>query len=68
MVKIEHRRVLARRLMHEGREYSTAIVEISADRQRIEIGSFERETAGTTYVSRRLRTVQDGGWWLAFED
>lgn len=66
---IEHRRLLARRLTHLGKEYSTVIVDISLDRRRISITPFDRETASTPYESRPLRTAHDakGQWRLILE-
>ncbi len=66
MMGICHRRVLARRLMIDGIEHRTVIVEISDDGRSIAITPFEREVAATPYESRTLQAERDaqGRWTL----
>lgn len=51
MAYIDDRKILAHRIICDGKTYAMAVAEISADRQSIEIKPFERECAGTVFVS-----------------
>ncbi len=52
-------RILARKIICEGRTYGLSVVEISDDRRTIEIQPFSEETANTTYYSGTIEVLKD---------
>lgn len=51
-------RVLARRVIHQGREYGLSLVEIKG--REVRISHFETETASTVYYNGTLRILRQG--------
>lgn len=58
MAFIDDRKVLAHRIISDGKTYAMSVAEISADRQSVEIKPFELECAGTVFVSGTVEVAR----------
>ncbi|MDE6287804.1 MAG: hypothetical protein K2M00_03340 [Muribaculaceae bacterium] len=60
------KKILARRVIHRGREYGLSLVEINGC--DVKVSPFEAETASTVYYNGTLRILCDGDKPLLIEE
>lgn len=58
MAFIDDRKILAHKVVYEGKTYAMSVAEISPDGKKLTVNPFERECAGTVFVSGTVEAVR----------
>ncbi len=53
-------RILARRIVFEGREHKLSLLEISADGRQVKISPFVKETHSTVFIDGAVEVIHTG--------
>ncbi len=59
MPKIPYKKVLAHRILHEGKTYVMSIAEISPDGKNVKVYPYTEETPGTAFINGAIEIMKD---------